>query len=84
VLRIRSDGPQLPAPDAIQEIGGHGCLVEPVGTSADKIRLTLDADVQLGDVLARMMAAELAILDCTQERSEIEEAFLRLTGDEAA
>jgi hypothetical protein len=35
-------------------------------------------------VLSRMMAAELAILDCTQERSEIEEAFLRLTGDEAA
>ena len=84
VLRIRSEGPGQPAPDAIQEIGGHGCLVEQVGTSTDQIRLTLDADVQLGDVLSRMMAAGLAILDCTQERSEIEEAFLRLTGDEAA
>jgi dihydroxyacid dehydratase/phosphogluconate dehydratase len=35
-------------------------------------------------ILGELDRAGLDVLDCTQERSEIEEAFLHLTGDEAA
>jgi hypothetical protein len=36
----------------------------------------------LGDVVAALAAASVQVLACRQERSEIEEAFLALTGEE--
>ena len=43
--------------------------------------LTLAEGVVLGEALASLTAAQIEVLACREERSEIEEAFLSLTGD---
>jgi ABC-type multidrug transport system ATPase subunit len=45
--------------------------------------LTLAPDTILGDALAQLTAAGIQVSSCREERSEIEQAFLRLTGVEA-
>ena len=40
--------------------------------------LTLAEDAVLGDALARLTASGIAVLSCREERSQVEEAFLRL------
>jgi hypothetical protein len=44
--------------------------------------LALQDGAVLGDVLARLAAAELQILTCTEERSSLEHAFLHLVRPE--
>jgi ABC-2 type transport system ATP-binding protein len=45
--------------------------------------LTLREGTPLGDALASIMAARFQIVACREERSEIEEAFMSLTGGDA-
>jgi hypothetical protein len=42
--------------------------------------LRLADDAVLGDALARLAAADVKVLACREERSDIETAFLELTG----
>ena len=49
------------------------------GQSAEHFLLALEDDAVLGDALAALTAAGLRILSCREERSNVEEAFLRLT-----
>jgi ABC-2 type transport system ATP-binding protein len=46
--------------------------------------LTLSETTVLGDALARLTAARIDVLSCREERSQVEEAFLRLTSRERA
>jgi hypothetical protein len=43
--------------------------------------LVLASGVVLGDALASLTAAEIQVLDCRDERPEIENAFVALVGD---
>jgi ABC-2 type transport system ATP-binding protein len=62
---------------------GRGTLT-PVGFGdVDHYFLSLEEGVVLGDALAALAAADLKVLSCRERRSEIEDAFLALTRDEA-
>jgi hypothetical protein len=50
-----------------------------VGTDREHFRLDLAEHAVLGEVLADLSAAGAVVLDCAQQRSELEESFLRLT-----
>jgi ABC-2 type transport system ATP-binding protein len=54
-----------------------------VPSDADRYVLELRDRSVLGDVLASLTAAGFPIVACRPDRSEIEEAFIALTGDEA-
>jgi ABC-2 type transport system ATP-binding protein len=79
LLRLRSSRTGTVQLDDVREALGEGAWVERMGDSAEHVRMALAADAVLGDAFARLAAAGLVVLDCTQERSEIEEAFLHLT-----
>ena len=48
---------------------------------SDHFLISLAREAALGDVVATLVAARVQVLACRQERSEIEEAFLALTGE---
>lgn len=48
----------------------------------EHFRLALTEDVVLGDAVAALTAGGIQVLACREERSELEEAFLTLTGGE--
>ena len=79
LLRLRSSRSGTVQLDEVRVALGEGAWVERMGESAEHVRIALAADAVLGDVFARLAAAGFEVLDCTQERSEIEEAFLHLT-----
>jgi ABC-2 type transport system ATP-binding protein len=54
-------------------------VLSPVGASAEHFVLALEEGVILGDALAALTAAGIQVLACREERSNVEEAFLRLT-----
>jgi ABC-2 type transport system ATP-binding protein len=58
---------------------GTAELVALDGHSSEHFLLALDEDAVLGDALAALTTAGLRILSCREERSNVEEAFLRLT-----
>jgi ABC-2 type transport system ATP-binding protein len=62
-------------------LGRAGSIVQPVDGDSEHYLLSLGAGVTLGEALARLSDAGLAILACREERSEIESAFLALTGE---
>jgi ABC-2 type transport system ATP-binding protein len=84
LLRLRAREGAVVDLDRVRDSLGEGALVERMGGSAEHFRVALAADAVLGDALGALDRSGLDVLDCTQERSEIEEAFLHLTGDEAA
>jgi len=62
-----------------------GSLAEvSVVAGSDHFVLALSDGVVLGDALAAIMARDIQVLSCRQERSEIEEAFLLLTRKDEA
>ena len=79
LLRIQNGGP--PGPDLagrLQDaLSEHGTIAAQGGL--DNYVLALADDAVLGDAIAALSAADVDILTCHQERSEIEEAFLHLT-----
>jgi ABC-2 type transport system ATP-binding protein len=60
-------------------LSGTAQFVAVDGQSAEHFLLALEDDAVLGDALAALTAAGLRILSCREERSNVEEAFLRLT-----
>jgi hypothetical protein len=58
-------------------------IVLPAGGSGDEdhIVVALPPDGVLGDVISTIAAAGIRVLACREERSEIEQAFLRLTSE---
>jgi hypothetical protein len=84
LLRLRAREGAVVDVDRVRDSLGEGALVERMGGSSEHFRVALAADAVLGDALGALDRSGLDVLDCTQERSEIEEAFLHLTGDEAA
>jgi ABC-type multidrug transport system ATPase subunit len=50
------------------------------GEDGEHLLLVLEADAVLGDLIATLANDGIAVLACREERSEIEQAFLRLTG----
>jgi ABC-2 type transport system ATP-binding protein len=66
-----------------------GALLAPFGQvavagpeSSDHFLVSLAHEAVLGEVVATLAAASIQVLACRQEQSEIEEAFLALTGEE--
>ena len=58
-------------------------IVLPAGGSGDEehVVVALPPDGVLGDVIAKIAGAGIRVLACREERSEIEQAFLRLTAE---
>ena len=84
MLRLRGAGggegeisePQLVAAQAV--LGERGSLRR-AGDDREHYRLDLMEVAVLGEVLSDIAGAGLVVLDCAQQRSELEESFLRLT-----
>lgn len=81
VLHLGYDGAP-PSDDALSAAIGAGCVVKRLrDPDARHYVLALSEDVVLGDALAAFGKAEVSVLSCHEERSEIEEAFLLLVED---
>jgi ABC-type multidrug transport system ATPase subunit len=65
--------------EALDLLSGIARLANLDGQSAGHFLLALEDDAVLGDALAALTTAGLRILSCREERSNVEEAFLRLT-----
>jgi ABC-2 type transport system ATP-binding protein len=63
---------------AAAALGERGRLAR-VGVDREHFRLDLAEHAVLGEVLADLSATGVVVLDCAQQRSELEESFLRLT-----
>ncbi|MDR7521681.1 MAG: ABC transporter ATP-binding protein [Armatimonadota bacterium] len=61
-------------------LGRLGDVTAPPGTADGHVTLDLADGVALGDAIAALAAAGVKVTSCRQERSGMEEAFLRLTG----
>jgi ABC-2 type transport system ATP-binding protein len=84
VLRLRSvvRGSAVLATTS-EALGGMGTVVPLDDDGGERhYRLALRDGVVLGDALARLTASGIDVLSCREERSEIELAFLQLTGTE--
>jgi ABC-type multidrug transport system ATPase subunit len=71
--------------DRVTDLVGHMGTVLPAGgegEDGEHLLLVLQGDAVLGDAIARLSNAGLRVVACREERSGIEEAFLRLTGAE--
>jgi ABC-type multidrug transport system ATPase subunit len=83
VLQLRNGS--LTAGELEREVRGllvpFGRIAATAPESSDHFLVSLAEDSVLGDVVATLAAAKVQVLACRQERSEIEEAFLALTGE---
>jgi ABC-type multidrug transport system ATPase subunit len=66
----------------IDRIGARGSVLPAGdgGEDGEHVLLVLEADAVLGDAIAAIAGDGIPVLGCREERSEIEQAFLRLTG----
>jgi linearmycin/streptolysin S transport system ATP-binding protein len=79
VVQLR-DGVDMPDLDRVRRaIRTCGRVVAVDHASSEHVVLELEAGVVLGDAVSALTAAGLQVLSCREERSNIEEAFLRLT-----
>ena len=67
-----------------QVLAGVATIQAAAVSRSDSYVLSLSDDVVLGDALARLHAANMTLLSCHEERSEIEEAFISLTRGSSA
>jgi ABC-2 type transport system ATP-binding protein len=63
-------------------LSGLAALASADASSSDYYVLSLADGVVLGDALASLIAADVQVLACRDERPEIEDAFLALTEDQ--
>jgi hypothetical protein len=85
VVRVRNGHPELPPSlDALQLALGSVARVGPGPGGLDHFLLEPDRDGAIGAAVAALARAGYDVLACRQERAEIEEAFLALTGDDPA
>jgi ABC-type multidrug transport system ATPase subunit len=82
VLRLRgADGVERALESRAQLAVGNLGAIEAVGNGAGPhYRLGLAQSAGVGDAILRLEKSGIRVLTCRQERSEIEEAFLALTG----
>jgi ABC-2 type transport system ATP-binding protein len=75
-----------PAPYSLESagctaLGSLGQLEHAGDTSAEHYVLALADDAVLGDALTALSSADIDVITCREERSEIEQAFLALAGE---
>jgi hypothetical protein len=76
------NGRPLQSAEVERLLTGIGRLEAGALGEADTCVLSLLPGGVLGDAIAALAAANVQVLACHEERSEIEDAFLRLTGAE--
>jgi ABC-2 type transport system ATP-binding protein len=82
VIRVRNGRPGPLIADQLTTLLAERASVEPGATAdGEHFRLEPVAGVPLGSAIAALADGGIDVLACRQERSEIEEAFLALTGD---
>jgi ABC-2 type transport system ATP-binding protein len=82
VIRVRNGRPGPLLADELATLLADRASVEPGATGdGEHFRLEPVAGVPLGSAIAALADGGIDVLACRQERSEIEEAFLALTGD---
>jgi ABC-2 type transport system ATP-binding protein len=64
-------------------LGGVGTIAPLADGGDEDFVLSLADDAALGDALRSLLAADVQIVACREERSEIEDAFIRLTREGA-
>lgn len=79
VLHLRGPDADGRLDHAREVLAASAALVPADGSSSEHFLLALEQDVVLGDALGALAAAGFQVLSCREERSNIEEAFLRLT-----
>lgn len=67
---------------ARRALDGIGKILPTPDTDTGHVLMTLDDEATLGQALRALLAAEIDVLACREERSDIEEAFLSLTEQE--
>jgi ABC-2 type transport system ATP-binding protein len=84
-VRVRTQSPLEPAALAthVRQALGAAADVELAGSDADLLLLDLHERESIGSALTRLAAAGIDVVACREVQSEIEEAFVRLTGDDA-
>jgi ABC-2 type transport system ATP-binding protein len=84
LLRVATAGDGLPSLAQLQQALGSRGEASAVGSmDSGYVLLSLEDEVVLGDAVAVLAAAEIKVLACTEERSEVEVAFRALTGTKA-
>ena len=82
LVRLRGAGDRDLGDNDLQRansaLAGLGSLAR-AGVDREHFRLELAAVAVLGDTLAALASSGAVVLDCAQQRSELEESFLRLT-----
>jgi ABC-type multidrug transport system ATPase subunit len=79
LLRLDNGVPGHPLDERVAAaLAGRGSAESIGGIGSGHLTMRLHDDVILGDALAALTAANLQVLACREERSEIEDAFLSL------
>jgi ABC-type multidrug transport system ATPase subunit len=79
ILHLRNGGPGLPLQAALDALVGTAELTPADDNLSGHYMLSLEDGVVLGDALGILAATGVKVLSCREERSTVEEAFLRLT-----
>jgi hypothetical protein len=82
VLLLRSvEGTPLDVLTTLRRAADGVALVEPSRESAEHFIFVLRPEAILGELFERLASTGVEVLDCRQEHSQIEQAFLRLTAE---
>src|SRR5829696_8653950 len=79
ILHPRNGGPDPPLQAALEVLAGTAQLTPLEDSLSGHYLLSLGDGVVLGDALGILASAGIKVLSCREERSTVEEAFLRLT-----
>ena len=82
-VRVRVESPVEPEvlSAQVQAALGTAAEVKPASDDADVLLLELLDDQSIGATMTRLAAAGIDVVACREVQSEIEEAFVRLTGE---
>ena len=67
-----------------QSLGASGGVSMTAGGDGERLSLWLTDELTLGEAVNRLTAEGVIILACSEEVSELEEAFMRFAGEESA
>jgi ABC-type multidrug transport system ATPase subunit len=82
VIRVRNGSPGPLAADHLTHLlGARALIAAGAGDDGEHFHLEPGAGIPLGAAIAALADGGVDVLACRQERSEIEEAFLALTGE---
>jgi ABC-type multidrug transport system ATPase subunit len=81
LVQLRVDGGGDPFMAAAEAVPAHVTLERLAHGSPGQVRMALGDDASLGDAIAALAGAGIDVAACHLEGSEIEDAFLRLTGE---